>query len=60
MMRFRYVRCLLCQRYGTNGGIKQMGTHNRSEGGRGAWVTLCVHPTHTDTDPNSLQNVKQR
>jgi hypothetical protein len=27
-----------------------MGTHNRSENGRGAWVALCVHLTHTDTD----------
>jgi hypothetical protein len=22
-----------------------MGTHNRSENGRGAWVALCAHPT---------------
>jgi hypothetical protein len=33
--------------YGTTGGIKQMGTHNKSENGRGAWVALCVHPTGT-------------
>jgi hypothetical protein len=26
-----------------------MGTHNRSENGRGAWVALCVQPTDTDT-----------
>jgi hypothetical protein len=26
-----------------------MGTHNRPENGRGAWVALCAHPTHADT-----------
>jgi hypothetical protein len=25
-----------------------MGTHSRSENGRGAWVALCTHPIHTD------------
>jgi hypothetical protein len=29
---------------------KADGTHNKSENGRGAWVTLCGHPSHTDTD----------
>jgi hypothetical protein len=24
-----------------------MGTHNRSENGRGARVALCAHPSHT-------------
>jgi hypothetical protein len=43
---------ILCQRCGTTGGIKQIGTHNRSEICRGARVALCVHPTHTDTDHN--------
>jgi hypothetical protein len=38
------------QKYGTASGINQMGTHNVSENGRGAWVALCDHPTHTDTD----------
>jgi hypothetical protein len=26
-----------------------MGTHNRLENGRGAWVALCAHPAHTNT-----------
>jgi hypothetical protein len=26
-----------------------MEAHNTSENGRGAWVALCAHPTHTDT-----------
>jgi hypothetical protein len=34
----------------TTGGIKQMGTHNRSENGCGAWVALCSYPSHTNTD----------
>jgi hypothetical protein len=42
-------RAVLCQRYEGTGGIKQMGTHNRSENGRSAWVALFEHPTHTDT-----------
>jgi hypothetical protein len=41
---------ILCKRYGTTGGIKQMGTHNSSENGSGAWVALCAHPTLTNTD----------
>jgi hypothetical protein len=44
------LRTVSCQRYGTTGGIKQMGTHNRSDNVRGAWVVLCAHPTHTDID----------
>jgi hypothetical protein len=36
-------------RYVTTGGIKQMGTHNRSENGRDACVTLCGFYTHADT-----------
>jgi hypothetical protein len=35
---------VLCERYRTTGGIKQMETHNRSENGCGAWVTLCAQP----------------
>jgi hypothetical protein len=35
--------------YGTIGGVKQMGMRNRSENGRGAWVALRVHLSHTDT-----------
>jgi hypothetical protein len=27
-----------------------MGTHNRSENGRGTWVAVCSHCTHNDTD----------
>jgi hypothetical protein len=27
-----------------------MGTHNISEIYRGAWVALCVHPTHIDIE----------
>jgi hypothetical protein len=34
----------------TNGGVKQIGTHDSSENGRSAWVALCAHPTHTDTE----------
>jgi hypothetical protein len=44
---------VLCQRYGTSSGIKQMGTHNRSENGCSAWFTLCAHPTSTDTDTDT-------
>jgi hypothetical protein len=29
---------------------KEMETYNASENGRGAWVALHAHPTHTDTD----------
>jgi hypothetical protein len=36
-----YIRC---QRYG---GMKQIGSHNRSENGRSARVALCSHPTYT-------------
>jgi hypothetical protein len=32
------------------GGMKQMGTRNAAENGRGARVALCAHPSHTDTD----------
>jgi hypothetical protein len=31
-----------------------MVTHNRSEEGRGSWVALCPHTTHTDTDTERL------
>jgi hypothetical protein len=27
-----------------------MGTHNKSENGRGAWVAVCAQRTHTDTE----------
>jgi hypothetical protein len=52
MMRFRRARysTVLCQKYGDGGGIQQRGTHNTSENGRDAWVALCAHPTHTDTE----------
>jgi hypothetical protein len=33
-------KILYCQRWWTTGGIKQIGTHNRSENGRGARVAL--------------------
>jgi hypothetical protein len=33
--------------YGTTGGIKQTGTHNRPENGSDARVALCAHPIHT-------------
>jgi predicted NodU family carbamoyl transferase len=48
-MRFRYVRHCTLSELRTTGGIKQVGTHNRSESGRGALVTFYVHPAHTDT-----------
>jgi hypothetical protein len=35
---------VLYQRCGTTGGIKQIGTHNRSENGGGAWVALYANP----------------
>jgi hypothetical protein len=41
---------VLFQRYRITGGIKQLGMHNRSENGSGAWVSLCGHTTHTDTE----------
>jgi hypothetical protein len=34
----------------TTGGIKHMGTHNRSENSRDAWVALCDHLIHTHTE----------
>jgi hypothetical protein len=35
--------------YETTGGIKQMGTQNKSENGRGARVALSIQLTHTHT-----------
>jgi hypothetical protein len=35
---------MLGQSFGTNDGINQMGTNNRPENGRGAWVALCATP----------------
>jgi hypothetical protein len=40
VMRLRYVRHCTLSDVGTTGGLKQIGTHNRSENGRSAWVTL--------------------
>jgi hypothetical protein len=34
------LRHFFFQRYGTTGGIKQMGTQSISENGSGAWVAL--------------------
>jgi hypothetical protein len=34
-----------------------MGTHYKSENVRGAWFTLCAHPTHTDTDTDSSRDI---
>jgi hypothetical protein len=48
---------VLCQKYGTTGGIQQMGMHNRSENCRGAKVALCAYPTATDTDALYCYNV---
>jgi hypothetical protein len=48
---------VLCQRYRTSDGIKQMGTHNRSENGRGAWVVVCAHPSYTDTDTDRFTGI---
>jgi hypothetical protein len=39
-----------CQMCGTTGGIKLMGMDSRSENGRGLWVAMYSHSTHTDTD----------
>jgi hypothetical protein len=41
---------VFCQRHGTTGGIKQLGTQSTSENGRGARVALCAHYTHTNTE----------
>jgi hypothetical protein len=30
-----------------------MATHSRLGNGRSAWVALCAHPTHTDTNVTS-------
>jgi hypothetical protein len=38
----------------TTGGIKQMGTHNRSDNYRGARVALRPQPPHTDTGTTLL------
>jgi hypothetical protein len=35
---------LLFQRYGTTGGIKEMGSHNRSANGHSVTAALCVTP----------------
>jgi hypothetical protein len=31
--------------------------HNRLENDSGAWVALCAHPTHTDTDRSRLVRI---
>jgi hypothetical protein len=56
MMRFRYVT-VLCQRYGTTDGIKQMGTHSSSENGCGSWVALSVHPIILVLIPNAKLHI---
>jgi hypothetical protein len=38
-------KILYSVRYGTTGGIKQIGTHNRSEIGSDGRAVLCAHPT---------------
>jgi hypothetical protein len=53
MMSLRYVRYCICHSYGTTGGIKQMGMHNRSKNGHGAWVAFWFHPIHIDTDTDA-------
>jgi hypothetical protein len=50
------VKTVLHKRYGTTGGIK-MGTHNRSENGRSARVTLCTNPSHTHSHMSLVQVV---
>jgi hypothetical protein len=45
----RKILTVLRQMYGTTGGIKQVGTHDRLERGRGARVALCAHSIHTLT-----------
>jgi hypothetical protein len=47
---------VLCQRYRTTGGIKQIGMQNRSENDCGARVASCVHPTHTHSNVLHVQN----
>jgi hypothetical protein len=47
---------VLCQRYKATGRIKQMGMHNGSKNCHGAWVALCDHPIHTDTDKDTHNN----
>jgi hypothetical protein len=37
---------VLFQRYGTTGGIKEMGSHNRSANGHSATAALYVNPIH--------------
>jgi hypothetical protein len=49
---------ILYQGNGTTGGIKHMGMHNISENGRGEWVALCGHYTHTDTDTHNIQELQ--
>jgi hypothetical protein len=52
---------VLCQRYGTTGGIKQTGSHNRSENCRSAWVAMYTQPTHSDTEaPNIYPKVNNQ
>jgi hypothetical protein len=48
------LRGILCFLKGMGlGRKKHIGTHKRPENGRGAWVALCAHPTHTDTDSDT-------
>jgi hypothetical protein len=49
-MIFRKQDIVLCYRYGTTGGIQQVGMHNISENGRCAWVALCAQPADTDSE----------
>jgi hypothetical protein len=51
MMRFRYVSYCTVSDVRDNWRNKADG--DRSENGRGAWVALCAHPTHTDIDKRS-------
>jgi hypothetical protein len=46
--------------YYDTGRTRHMGKHSRSENGSGAWVALCAHLSHTDTDRSAQRNVLKR
>jgi hypothetical protein len=58
MVRFRCVRYSALSEVWDYWRNKVDGEHNRSENGRGAWVALHAHPTHTDIDVANVISVR--
>jgi hypothetical protein len=58
MMKFHYVRyCTLSEVWDCWWNKADWDTHYISENGHGAWVTLCAHLTHTNTDSDHHSTV---